>query len=153
MIERVSTPGHRSAADADGWEGSSGVAALAAAPTRRDRLLANYAQAVDPSRLPGQTVSGRPSGSARVGPRCGQLWWSALTDLASSSRSHQAMRAASAAACLTWKARVWHATRTTPRHAMGSQRLRPGHIAISSAWSDGASASLKSGRSAVRPRP
>ena len=38
-------------------------------------------------RSPGLAVTARPLGPACVGPCCGQSWWSAITDLASSSRS------------------------------------------------------------------
>ncbi len=43
-----------------------------------DPLLAKYTRTVGISRSPGPTLRGCPLGSAHVGPRCGQLWWSAL---------------------------------------------------------------------------
>jgi hypothetical protein len=57
-------------------------------------VLATYAQVVGDLRSPGITVTAGPSGSARVGPCCGQTWWSAIADLAFSSRSQLAIRAA-----------------------------------------------------------
>ena len=57
-----------------------------------DLLLAKYAQTVGHRRSPGIAVTARPSGSARGGPCCGQPWWSAITGLASSSRSQLELR-------------------------------------------------------------
>ena len=44
----------------------------------RDHLLAKYAQDVGHRRSPGAAPRGAPLGSARVGSRCAQAWWSAL---------------------------------------------------------------------------
>lgn len=49
-------------------------------PPRRlqaERLFAKYVRAVGYRRSPGLAATARPPGSARVGPRCGQPWWSA----------------------------------------------------------------------------
>ena len=58
-----------------------------ALPCLGDPSLVRHAQAVGRCRSPGLAVTVRPSGSARVGSCCGQPWWSAITDLASSSRT------------------------------------------------------------------
>ena len=69
-----------------------GLATLLAANGNcsRERLLAKYARPVGHRRSPGTEPCGHPVGSARVDSHCGQPWWSAITDLASSSRSQVA---------------------------------------------------------------
>jgi hypothetical protein len=62
--------------------------ALVSKFSSRDPLLAKYAQAVGQRRSPGLVITARPSGSARVGSRSGQPWWSAITDPATSSRTN-----------------------------------------------------------------
>jgi len=63
----------------------------------------------------GLHLTARPSGSARVGFCCGQPWWSAITDFASSSRSQVTM---------------W-----TSRAAPRGRRLGPGRFCRSGAGS------------------
>ena len=82
------------------WADSARGRLLASA----EPLRAKYVQAVGQRRSPGLVRTARPSGSARVGSRCGQPWWSAIADLASSSRSQVAIRTACVAARLTWEA-------------------------------------------------
>ena len=84
------------------WRRAESAWRLNPASPTRDLLLAKYARTVGYGRSPGTEPCAHPLGSARVESRCGQPWWSAITDLASSSRSQVAGRPVSTACRLAW---------------------------------------------------
>lgn len=65
------------------------VVSLAAYQLSRDCLRAKYNRAVGESRSPGISTGRHLSGSADVGSRCGQPWWSAIRRLSSGNLPRQ----------------------------------------------------------------